>query len=117
MNIDGFKLTGSYVLGYQMPIVLDLAALLLQTESYIGSVAASSTMASGGWGSDYTYLTFGPLFDFKLSAKSTLAILPQFKTGIKWTDSTTRALYFENRAYSDSYVYFYRVAFDYNLKL
>ena len=117
MDFNGWQLYGNYFLGYQMPLVLDTAGFLLQTQGWLGSVRDMSTEASGGWGSDFTYLTFGPLFDFKLDDKSTIAILPQFKTGIKWTDATQWNLDFQNRVYQDAYLYFYRLAFDYNLKL
>jgi len=116
MNFNGTKLTGSYLLGYQMPIALNLAGLLLQTEGWLGSVRDLSPKASG-WGSDFSYLTFGPLFDFKIGDRSTIAVLPQFKTGIQWTDSTKRKLNFMDRVYADSYTYFYRIAIDYTLEL
>jgi hypothetical protein len=117
MDFNGWQLYGNYFLGYRMPIVLDTVGFLLQTQGWLGSVRDRSTEASGGWGSDFTYLSFGPLFDFKISDKSTIAILPQFKTGIQWTASTQWAPSFENRVYGGCYLYFYRVAFDYNLKL
>ena len=117
MNFNGLKLTGNYLLGYQMPLAFDLVALLLQTEGWIGDVASRSTMNSGGWGSDYTYLTFGPLFDFKINGASSIAVLPQFKTGIQWTSGTQYHLDFQTRSYQSTYVYFYRLAFDYTLKI
>lgn len=116
MNFNGAKLTGSYLVGYQMPIALDLAGLLLQTEGWLGSVRDRSPMATG-WGSDFTYLTFGPLFDFKIGDTSSIAILPQFKTGIKWTAASQWNLDFQQRAYQEGYLYFYRLAFDFSLKL
>ncbi len=117
MNFNGLKLTGSYLLGYQMPIALNMVALLLQTEGWLGSVRDRSIGASGGWGSDFTYLTFGPLFNVSMDDRSSIAILPQFKTGIKWTQGSTTLLDFQQRVYEAPYVYFYRVAFDYTLKL
>ena len=117
MDFNGWQLYGNYFLGYQMPLSLDTVGFLLQTQGWLGSVRDMSTGASGGWGSDFTYLTFGPLFDFKINDKSTIAILPQFKTGMQWTAATQWQLYFEDRIYSGTYLYFYRVAFDYNLKL
>jgi hypothetical protein len=117
MNFNGLKLYGNYLLGYQPPLAMDLAGILLQTEGWLGSVADKSTMASKGWGSDYTYLVFGPLFDFKLGETASLAVLPQFKTGIKWSDATKWQKDFRDRSYDGSYAYFYRLAFDYTLKL
>ena len=54
MDFNGWQLYGSYFLGYQMPIVLDTAGLLLQTQGYVGSGARHVDAASGGWGSDFT---------------------------------------------------------------
>jgi len=120
MNFNGLKLTGSYFLGYQMPIALETVGLLLQPEGWLGSVrdmAPSDGSKALKWGSDFTYLTFGPLFDLRIDGGSSIAILPQFKTGIKWTDTTTMRLNFQQRVYEAPFVYFYRVAFDYTLKL
>jgi hypothetical protein len=117
MNFNGWRLKGSYFLGYQMPLALSMAGILLETEGYVGSVASSATMSDAKWGSDFTYCTFGPVFNFSLGEKSSIAVLPQFKTGIDWTDATTMNKDFATRSYDGSYVYFYRVAFDFNLKL
>jgi hypothetical protein len=117
MNFNGWQLYCSYFIGYQMPIALDTVGLLLQTQGWFGTVREKSTEASGGWGSDFTYLTFGPIFDFRIDKKSSIAILPQFKTGLQWSDVTKWNLDFQKRSYQDAYLYFYRIAFDYNLKL
>jgi hypothetical protein len=120
MNYNGVKLTGSYLLGYQMPLVLDLAGFLLQTECYLGAVrerAPSDGSKAMKWGSDFNYLTFGPLFDFRIDDRSTIAILPQFKTGIKWTGASAMDKDFTARDYQEPYLYFYRLAFDYSLEL
>ena len=117
MDFNGWQLYGSYFLGYQMPLVLDTVGLLLQTQGYLGSVASMSAGSSGGWGSDFTQLTFGPLLDLTIDKKSTIAILPQFQTGLRWTAQTEWLTDFTKRQYQEAYLYFYRIAFDYNLKL
>jgi hypothetical protein len=117
MNYNGLKLKGSYVLAYQMPLALSMAGLLLEPEGYIGSVAAKSTMATGGWGSDYTKLALSAIFNFTLSDKASIAILPQIKSDIKWSDATAAASDFTKRVYEGSYWYFNRIAFDFNLKI
>lgn len=119
MNFNGLKLAGNYLIGYQMPLALDLAGFLLQTEGWLGSVRDRAPSEGGGanWGSDFTYFTFGPLFDFKLGDASSIAVLPQFKTGIKWDAASAMEKDFRKRSYEGSYTYFYRLAFDYTLKL
>jgi hypothetical protein len=120
MNFNGWSLCGEYFIGYQMPIAFSLTGILVQTRSWLGYVremAPSDGSKASCWGSDFTYITFGPVFGFALNARSGLTILPQFKTGIDWTDSTTLIKDFEKRVFSGPYLYFYRVAFDYSLKL
>jgi hypothetical protein len=120
MNFNGLKLTGDYLVGYQMPMAFDLVGLLLQTEGWLGDVRGKAPLdgsAAQKWGSDFTYLTFGPLFDFKLGDKASIAILPQFKTGIKYSAATAMDMDFQARVYEAPYAYFYRLAFDYSLKL
>ena len=118
MNFNGAKLKATYFLGYQMPLVLDTVGFLLETEEWIGEVRDYSFMAStGGWGSDFVALNFGPLLNFRLGDKASLAVLVQFKTARKWTDLTTRKRYFGNRDYEGSYLYFNRVALNCSLEL
>jgi hypothetical protein len=116
MDFNGWKLKGSYFLGYQMPLKLSMAGILLETEGFFGSLRDRSPMTAG-WGSDYTYYSLGFLANFRLNERSNLAILPQFKTGIRWSDETYRIKYFEYREYKGSYWYFNRIVFDYSLKL
>ncbi len=120
MNFNGWTLYGDYFLGYRMPIALSLAGILVQSKSWIGSVremAPSDGSKALSWGSDFTYLTFGPVFGFSIDERSSLTLLPQFRTGIDWSDSTTGSPDFECRSYEGAYLYFYRIAFDYSLKL
>jgi hypothetical protein len=117
MNYNGWKLSGSYVLAYQMPIALNMAGLLFETEEWIGDVRVKSTTASGGWGSDVARYTFNLLFNIKIDDKSSIAILPSIKNNIKWSDATTRNADFRSRVWEGEYWYFNRIAFDYSLKL
>jgi hypothetical protein len=117
MNFNGWKLEGSYFLGYQMPIFLGMAGILFEPEAWLGSLRDKSTMASKGWGSDFAYAACSLVLNFRINDGSSIAVLPQFKNGIKWSDDTTRRKDFETRSYEGRYWYFYRVAFDYTLKL
>jgi len=115
MDYNGWQLYGSYFLGYQMPTALTMVGILAEPETYLFDVANYSMMASGGWGSDFTYWTISMVFDLKLSDTTSLAILPGIKNGIKWTDATLAD--FTQCQNAGSYWYFYRVAFDLTLKL
>jgi hypothetical protein len=116
MNFNGWKLHGSYFLGYQMPLALNMAGVLLETHEWLGSVRDSSTM-DGGWGSDFTWMDLSLVLNFSLDGRSSIAIVPQVKSKIDWTDGTTMSKDFRDRVFTGRYWYFNRVAFDYTLEL
>jgi len=116
-NFNGFKLAGSYFLGYQMPLLLDTVGVLLETEQNLGYVKDLSTMSSGGWGSDFVLLTIGPVFNLALSEKSSLALLVQFRRERLYDDTNVFYNFFENRSYVGDYWFLRRIAFSYSLQL
>jgi len=116
-NFNGFMFYGTYFLGYQMPLVLNTAGILLETEQNLGYVRNLSTMDSGGWGSDFVVITVGPVFNFTLSESSSLAVLFQFRRERLYDGTSIFANYYENRNYVGTYWDFYRIAFSYSLKL
>ena len=116
-NFNGWKLLGSWFLGYQMPLALDMAGVLLQTEQNLGYVREISPLGSGGWGSDFLLLTIGPVFNFRLAERHSLAVLVQFRRERKYTDTSVFYAYYANREYAGTYWDFYRVAFSYSLDL
>ena len=120
MNFNGLKLEGSYFLGYQPPLALNTVGILVEPDAWLGEVRGYAPMAGAAgtnWGSDFTELSFGPVFNFALGERSSLAVVFQFGRAIKWTDATTKNRYFGDRAYEDGYTYFDRIAFSYGLSL
>ncbi len=115
-NFNGFKFNGTYLLGYQMPLVLDTVGFLVETEQHIGSVNQLSTIEDNGWGSDFVEVTFGPLANFSFDDHHNLTVLFQFQSGIDYSDDTIFNTNFRNRDYEDTYVKLHRVAFAYNYK-
>jgi hypothetical protein len=116
-NFNGFKCFGSYFLGYQMPLILDTVGLLLETERNLGYIKDLSPKSVGGWGSDFVLITVGPVLNFTLSEKSSLAVLIQFRRERLYAEPNIFANYYENRNYIGTYWYLRRVAFSYSLKL
>ncbi|MFA6508377.1 MAG: hypothetical protein WCT14_19915 [Treponemataceae bacterium] len=112
-NFNGAKFLSTFVLAYQMPLKLNLVGVLFESEEYLGSVREKSTIASGGWGSDFRILQVGALANIELGKKDSLAVLGQFKLRPDWTDATTQSRYFGFRVYEGAYWYFNRVAFSY----
>jgi hypothetical protein len=118
-NFNGFKFYGTYFLGYQMPLVLDMAGLLVETERNLGYVKDLDTEDPADWGSDYLQITVSPVFSFALSESSALFLLFQFRREQLYdeSDDSIFANYFRNRNAVGTYWDFYRIAFSYELTL
>ena len=113
-NLNGWKLGQTYLLGYQMPIVCDTVGILFETDQMLGKNAAKSTMESGGWGSDFVKMSFGPLANFTFDEHHSLTTLVQFETGRDYTDDTIFNRYYQNREYEGTFVKLNRLALVYN---
>lgn len=114
-NFNAWRYNGTYVLGYQMPIKLNFAGFMIETEQWLGAFARSSPMATG-WGSDFVTVNLGPMANLQFTDKAALLMLLQFKRGRDWTDSTTLFRYFGNRDYERAFWYFNRFAFSFSYK-
>jgi hypothetical protein len=125
-NLNGLTFSGSYFIGYQMPLVLDTVGFLVETSQLLGPNNQLSTMSGAdkdvstttdnGWGSDFITVTFGPLVNFSMGEHSSLAILVQFQTGKDYTDDSIFNQFYQNRVYEDTFVEFHRIALAYNYK-
>jgi hypothetical protein len=117
-NFNGAKFFGTYILGYQMPKmpVINFVGLMAESEEWIGAVRDYSTMASGGWGSDFRFWQLGSLTNLQFGAKDSLLVLVQFKQARDYTDATTQNRSFETRTYDAPYWYFNRIALSYTHK-
>jgi hypothetical protein len=116
-NFNGYELLCTYFLGYQMPLILDTVGVLLETRQNLGYVKDLSTMNSGGWGSDFVWITIGPVLNFALSEKSSLSVLIQFRRGRLYDEPDIFANYYKNRDYIGTYWDLSRIAFSYSLSL
>ncbi|HOK00077.1 MAG TPA: hypothetical protein PLW34_11015 [Termitinemataceae bacterium] len=112
-NFNGTKFYGTYILGYQIPRLVNFVGLMAESEEWIDGVRNYSPMASGGWGSDFRFWLLSALLNFKFSQKDTLILLFQFKMDRDYTDATTRYRSFETRVFEAPYWYFNRIAFSY----
>lgn len=118
-NYNGFIYNHTTFLGYQMPLVLNMAGFIVETETNLFDNSQRSTMNSGGWGSDFIKIRLGTLFNFNFNENHSLAILPQITTRPHFTNDTVKNSYFANRKIdtnSPIYFDFERIAFVYNYK-
>ncbi|MDC7222322.1 MAG: hypothetical protein PQJ60_01205 [Spirochaetales bacterium] len=118
-NFNGWNFLTTSVLGYMIPdSSINFAGIMLDTEKRLGDIAQSSTMADGGWGSDFTKVTIGPLFNWQINEKSSLIVLFQLQNDVEYTDDSVFYNYFMNReSTGESYWYFRRIALSYTVNL
>jgi hypothetical protein len=115
-NRNGWNYYGNYFIGYRMPIVLDTAGFLLETDKYLYDTADRNL-----WGDELLRWTFGPVFNFTVNKSVSVALLVQGRTGINFSAATKDYTFYQDRRVTDSgsknYIEFYRVAVNVNIHL
>jgi hypothetical protein len=111
-NLNGWRRLENYLIGYQMPLDLNLIGILATSEQLI-THKNDSTVANSGWGSDFKIWNFGPMGIYKLSDSSRIINLVQWRTEQGYTDETVANRYFRNRVYNRAVTRLYRIAFNY----
>jgi hypothetical protein len=106
-NRNGLQYYGNAFLGYQMPIVLNLAGILVEDE-----VSLYGTDGGDKWGDALPRLTFGTILNFKFSDHLTSALIIQGRTRRTWTNGTGDNFYQYRTVDSANPLHpeFYRVA-------
>jgi hypothetical protein len=107
-NINGFNYYGNLLVGYQMPMIFNMAALLAETDLYL-----YDTQGRDRWGDDRVRWTFAGLFAFTLTKQLDLALIAQFRTRRNYQESNWQDLYYRNRNLdyeTPTRLEFYRVA-------
>jgi hypothetical protein len=107
-NVNGFNYYACNVIGYQMPIFLDMAAFMVETHKYLYNTPDRSR-----WGDDKYLFIFSGILNFAIHEKFGITAVTQFETQRNFTDSNWEELYYRNRTLNKSKPYileFYRVA-------
>ena len=91
-NRRGWGYSGSYYLGYQMPIVLENIGLLVDT-----GLRLYQTPGREMWGDDLMNVNFGPVLNFRLSGQTTLALVTQFNTRLNFVGDTGSYGFYQDR--------------------
>lgn len=88
-NRNGFTYCASYVLGYQMPLPMNMVAFRLETKKTFFSVPDGVDKST--WGEDRFNMLFGPIISFKPIDKLTILLIAQWKNVRSYTtdDDTT----------------------------
>jgi hypothetical protein len=114
-NRNGFNYYGNYLIGYQMPIFLNMVGLMAEMNKYLYNTPGGEL-----WGDSLARWTFSLLCNFTISDKWSAALLTQFRTMRNFTPGTKDADFYQDRRMSDSFsrrLEFYRVAAVMTLKL
>ena len=117
-NFNGWQYKGDYALGWQPPWKMNFIGLIAEHAFYISSeVRNSSTIDSGGWGSDFHYWRFGPAANIDLNNGHGLTIILQFRNGLYITEDTAYWRWFEDwSATGEKYIKLDRLALAYSYK-
>jgi len=105
-NLNGFNYYGNLLIGYQMPLFFNLAALLVEEDLYL-----YDTPNRDRWGDDRIRWTFSCAFGFTLAKQLDLTLITQIRTRRNYLESMD--LYYRNRTIDSSKpmgLEFYRVA-------
>lgn len=130
-NLNGWHFKGSFLLGYQIPVIEDdfgkdrqfikiahknfkiTTAMYFLIDDLHLSHYYDSLMANNGWGSDFTYVDFGPLLKFDLPYNFFCTLILFWANDKKFSDGTVGNLYYQDREYEDWYVYLRRFVFQF----
>jgi len=112
-NCNGLNYYGNYLIGYQMPIFLDMVALLAEGELYLYDTPGRSV-----WGDDLMRWTYSGILSFAVTEQFGIAVLAQLRTRRNYTEAT-KDLHYQSRVLNASNprcLEFYRVAAAFSYK-
>ena len=107
-NCNGFIYYGNILLGYQMPIFLNLIGFLTGMDLYLYDTAGRES-----WGDDLSHWIFTGILGFEITKKFSVTVLTQFVTQRNYNESNWKDLYYRNRTLDTNdkhHLEFYRVA-------
>ena len=77
-NRNGWKYQASYLIGYKMPIFLDLIAMKIDVEKKL--FASPKGLYNKVWGENLFLTTFGPIINFNIKKDYNIMLLAQWQT-------------------------------------
>ena len=107
-NMNGFIYYGNIVLGYQMPIFLNMIGIMAEMDLYLYDTPGREL-----WGDNLIRWHLSAILNFQVTEKFSIAVITQFRTRRNFTDAT-RDLHYQSRIMDPSQISqsfkFYRVA-------
>ncbi|MFP3091228.1 hypothetical protein LQZ21_12975 [Treponema sp. TIM-1] len=114
-NRNGFNYYGNYLLGYQMPLFLDMVGILVEENQNLYHTAGGEY-----WGDELPRWTFSALLDFKITDWMSATLITQLRTMRNFTSATEGNEFYQDRqiaASPERRLEFYRVAATMKFKL
>jgi len=114
-NMNGFNYYGNFLIGYQMPIFINLFAFLIEMDLYLYDTPGRSE-----WGDDLIRWTFAAALGFQITPRFSITVLTQMRSMRNYTNDNWEDLYYKNRRLDTSNplrIEFYRVAAALSYKL
>ena len=105
-NRNGFTYCASYVLGYQMPLPMNMIAFRLETEKTFFKVPEGFNKST--WGENRYHLVFGPIISFKPIEQLTIMLIAQWQTTHTYSAGNLETFY-QNRTFDKDKIVFKRV--------
>jgi hypothetical protein len=99
-NINGFNYYGNFLLGYEMPLFLDLVALYAEADLYLNDTPNRTI-----WGDNMIRWKFALLTNFAVTKQLGVTRATQFKTLRNFNESNWEDLYYRNRTVDKSSPY------------
>lgn len=91
-NRNGLAYYGNGFLGYQMPLFVSMAGILLEYDLKI-----YGTKGSDAWGENLGMYTVGPMVNFSITDRLSVAVLAQMQSSRKWTEETADYKFYQDR--------------------
>lgn len=116
-NRNGWRYMSSYVVGYQMPIFLNLIAMKIDVEKKL--FASPAGLDSTKWGENLFITTFGPVINFNIKKDYNILLLAQWTTGPVYT-STDPEIFYQNNVLDSNkktQVKFYHVGIMFHMNI
>ena len=112
-NRNGSSYNGNFLLGYRMPLFLNMAAVLAEADLFLNVLDGGAA-----FGDDLARWTFSGILGFRVSERLGATVLAQLRTSRNFTEANWRDLHFSRRTLDTSdrqRLEFYRVvaALDY----
>jgi len=107
-NTNGFNYFGSYLVGYQMPLFLDMVAILAESNLYLYDMPNREK-----WGDNKLRWIISGALSFAVHKQLGILLAAQFETVRNYQEKNWEDLYYRNRTINKSDLYdlkFYRIA-------